>query len=175
MTGLGTWIGEPIGSGVWSAFIWAVVLTVIMHLVLTRTRWGLHTVAAGGNLLGAQEAGINVARIKYGNFMITGLFGAFVGLQGAYMTQSIDPTSGGYTPMFYAVAAAVVGGTAMLGGVGTIIGAFFGAIVIGLLLDGFLIMGISANPLPIIFGAVILVAMIANVQLTRLRERGSTS
>jgi simple sugar transport system permease protein len=158
----------------WTTIIWAVVLTIVMHIVLTRTRWGLHTISVGGNLLGAREAGINVNRIKYGNFMITGLFGALVGIQVAYMTGSIDPTSGQYTPMFYSVAAAVVGGTAMLGGVGTIIGAFFGAMVIALMEDGFQILGVSANPLSIIFGAVILVAMIANVQLTRLRERGRT-
>ena len=157
----------------WTTILWAVVLTIIMHIVLTRTRWGLHTVAVGGNLLGAREAGISVNRIKYGNFMITGLFGALVGIQVAFMTGSIDPTSGQYTPMFYSVAAAVIGGTAMLGGVGTIIGAFFGAFVIALMEDGFQILGVSANPLPIIFGAVILVAMLANVQLTRLRERGA--
>jgi simple sugar transport system permease protein len=156
----------------WTTILWAVVLTIVMHVVLTRTRWGLHTVSVGGNLLGAREAGINSNRIKFGNFMITGLFGALVGIQVAFMTGSIDPTSGQYTPMFYSVAAAVIGGTAMLGGVGTIIGAFFGALVIALMEDGFQILGVSANPLPIIFGAVILIAMLANVQLTRLRERG---
>jgi simple sugar transport system permease protein len=164
------WLG-----GNWAPFIWAVVLTLIMHVVLTRTQWGLHTVSVGGNLLGAREAGINVNRIKYGNFMLTGLFGALVGLQNAFVTQSIDPTAGGYLPMFYAVTAAVIGGTAMLGGTGTVIGAFFGAIVIGMLTDGFLILGVSANPLPIIFGGAVLIAMIANVQLARLRTRGATS
>ena len=162
------WLG-----GNWAPFIWAVVLTLIMHIVLTRTRWGLHTVSVGGNLLGAREAGIHVNTIKYGNFMLTGLFGALVGLQAAFVTNSIDPTAGGYGVMFYAVTAAVIGGTAMLGGTGTVIGAFFGAVVIGMLTDGFTILGVSANPLPIIFGGAILVAMIANVQLARLRERGA--
>lgn len=168
MTGNVNWLG-----GNWAPFIWAVALTLIMHMVLTRTRWGLHTVSVGGNLIGAREAGINVNRIKYGNFMLTGLFGALVGLQNAFITNSIDPTAGGYQPMFYAVTAAVIGGTAMLGGTGTIIGAFLGALVIGMLTDGFIILGVSANPLYIIFGAAILIAMIANVQLARLRERGA--
>jgi simple sugar transport system permease protein len=168
MAGNVHWLG-----GNWAPFIWAVVLTLIMHVVLTRTRWGLHTVSVGGNLLGAREAGIHVNTIKYGNFMLTGLFGALVGLQNAFVTNSIDPTAGGYQPMFYAVTAAVIGGTAMLGGTGTVIGAFFGAVVIGMLTDGFTILGVSANPLPIIFGGAILVAMIANVQLARLRERGA--
>ena len=165
-------IGRWIGSGTWTEIIWAVILVAIGHVVLTRTRWGLHTISAGGNLLGAQEAGIKVKRIKYGNFMITGLLGAFVGLQVAFQTNTIDPTAGGYQPMFYAVTAAVIGGTAMLGGVGTILGAFLGAIVLGTLTDGFSILGVSANPLDIIFGGAILVAMIANVQLARLREAG---
>ena len=167
-------IGHWIGSYAWSEIVWAVILVAIFHVVLTRTRWGLHTVAVGGNLLGAQEAGIKVKRIKYGNFMICALLGALVGLQVAFQTNTIDPTAGGYQPMFYAVTAAVIGGAAMLGGVGTILGAFLGAIVLATLTDGFSIIGISANPLDIIFGGAILIAMIANVQLARLREAGRT-
>ena len=55
--------------------IWAILLTAVFHVVLTRTRWGLHTVSVGGNQLGAREAGIHVNRIKYGNFMLTGVLG----------------------------------------------------------------------------------------------------
>jgi len=156
----------------WSAFIWAILLVAIFQVVLTRTRWGLHTVAVGGNQLGAREAGISVARIKYGNFMITGLLGALVGLQIAFYDNTIDPSAGGYNYMFYAVAAAVLGGTAMLGGSGTIIGAFLGALLLSILTDGFSITGVNANSLFIIFGGAVLIAMIANVQLGRLREAG---
>jgi simple sugar transport system permease protein len=74
--------------------------------------------------------------------------------------------------MFFAVTAAVIGGTAMLGGTGTIIGGFLGAIVLATLQDGLSILGISANPLDIIFGAAIIIAMIANVRLARLRAAG---
>jgi simple sugar transport system permease protein len=158
----------------WSAIIWAIVLVAIFHVVLTRTRWGLHTVAVGGNQLGALEAGISVSRIKYGNFMITGVLGALVGLQLAFYDNTIDPSAGGYNYMFYAVAAAVLGGTAMLGGSGTILGAFLGALLLSIFTDGFQIIGVSANPLFIIFGGGVLVAMIANVQLGRLREAGRT-
>ncbi len=168
-------IGNWIGGFAWAQFVWAVILIAIFHVVLTRTRWGLHTVAVGGNLLGATEAGIKVARIKYGNFMICGFMGALVGIQVAFYNHTIDPSSGGFQPMFYSVAAAVIGGTAMLGGVGTILGGFLGAIVLATVLDGFQIKGVSANPINAIFGAAILIAMIANVQLTRLREAGRTS
>jgi len=166
--GIGHWIGQY----AWAEITFAIILTATFHVLLTRTRWGLHTVATGGNQLGAREAGVSVARIKYGNFMLTGLLGSFVGLQIAFQISIIDPTSGGYIPMFYAVAAAVIGGTAMLGGSGTIIGAFLGGILLAVLTNGFSVIGISAYPLPIIFGSAILLAMIANVQLTRLRAMG---
>ena len=165
-------IGKWIALYAWAPIVWAVVLTVIFHILLTRTRWGLHTVSVGGNQLGAREAGIHVNRIKYGNFMLTGVLGSLVGLQTMYFTNSISPTLGSYQWMFYAVTAAVIGGTAMLGGVGTIIGAFLGAVALGILLDGFPLVGIGADPLNIVFGGAILAAMVANVQLTRVRERG---
>ena len=173
VVGIGKWIGGgQNGAETWTQIVWAVVLVAIFHVILTRTRWGLHTIAAGGNLLGAREAGIHVNRVKYGNFMITGCLGALVGIQAAFYNNTIDPSSGQYQPMFYAVAAAVLGGTAMLGGIGTILGGFLGAIVIAIIQDGFSIIGISANPINIIFGAAILIAMVINVLLARLRGEG---
>ncbi len=167
-------IGQYIGRGAWSEIIWAVILTALLHLVLRRTRWGLHTIAVGGNALGAAEAGVNVARIKYGNFMITGLLGALVGLQVAFQSNIGDTYSGlaGFQPMFYSVAAAVIGGTAMLGGSGTMLGAFLGAYVLAILEDGFAVIGVSAYPLTIFYGAAIIVAMVLSVQLARLRGEG---
>lgn len=167
-------IGHWIGTFAWAEISWAIIFVVIFQIVLSRTRWGLHTVAVGGNLQGASEAGISVAKIKIVSFMITGFMGAFVGLQTAFQTNTIDPSNASYTPMFYAIAGAVIGGTALAGGSGTIVGAFLGAFVLSVLTDGFNLIGISANPVNIIFGAAILVAMIANVQLARLRRAGRT-
>ena len=170
---IGKFFGNETTSGWgWSAFVWAVVLVVIFHIVLTRTRWGLHTVAVGGNQLGAREAGISVARIKLGNFMVTSLLGALAGILEAFRVGTIDPSAGGYTPMFYAVAAAVIGGTALAGGSGTVIGAFVGMLVLAILQDGFNLLGISSNPYLIILGVAIIGAMVANVYLTRLRRAG---
>jgi simple sugar transport system permease protein len=139
---------------------------------LTRTRWGLRTVAVGGNPLGASEAGIRAGRIKIGNFMITSVLGAFAGILEAFRVQSIDPTAGGTGIMFTAVAAAVIGGTALAGGSGTVIGAFLGALVLAVLGNGFNLIGISANPFNLILGAAILISMISNVYLARLRRAG---
>src|SRR4029079_1427555 len=104
-----------------------------------------------------------VTRRRYGSFITSGTLGALVGLQTMSFTNNISPTAGSYTPMFYAVTAAVIGGTAMLGGSGTIIGAFFGAMVLAILLNGFPIIGVNADLLFLIFGIAILGAMVLNV------------
>jgi simple sugar transport system permease protein len=167
-------IGRWLGAAPWAELTWAVLIIAVFHMVLTSTRWGLHTVAVGGNLLGASEAGVKVGRIKIGNFMITSMLGAFTGMLEAFRISSIDPTAGGTQIMFYAVAGAVIGGTALAGGSGTILGAFVGALVLGILRDGFNLIGISANAFDLILGAAILVAMISNVYLARLRRAGRT-
>jgi simple sugar transport system permease protein len=168
--GLGHWFG----TFAWSEIIWCIVLILIFHIVLTRTKWGLHTVAVGGNLLGSSEAGIKVARVKIGNFMITSTLGALAGILEAFRNSSLDPSAGQYNVMFYAVAAAVIGGTAMAGGSGTVLGAFLGMLVLAILQDGFNLLGISTNPFLIILGFAILAAMVANSYLTRLRRAGRT-
>lgn len=168
--GLGHWFG----TFAWSEIIWCLVLVVIFHIVLTRTRWGLHTIAAGGNLLGASEAGIKVSRVKIGNFMIASTLGALAGILEAFRNSTIDPSAGAYDVMFYAIAAAVIGGTALAGGSGTVLGAFLGMLVLAILQDGFNLLGISSNPYLIILGIAILLAMIANSYLTRLRRAGAT-
>lgn len=162
-----TWLG----AGDWSSLVWCLAIVAFFHVVLTRTRWGLHTISVGGNLLGATEAGIRANRIKIGNFMITSVLGALTGILEAFHINSIEPLAGGSGIMFAAVAAAVIGGTALAGGSGTIVGALLGAVVLGILRDGFNLLGISADRFDLILGAAILVAMVLNVYLTRLRSR----
>ena len=166
--GLGHWFGIE----AWSEFIWATVLVLIFHVILTRTRWGLYTVSVGGNLLGAREAGIKVNRIKIGNFVMCSSLAAFAGILEAFKNDIIDPSAGGLPVLLVALAGVVIGGTAMLGGSGTMIGLWLGMLVLGILQDGFNLRGISSNEYLIILGAAILLAMIANTYLTRLRNAG---
>jgi simple sugar transport system permease protein len=164
-----TWLG----AGDWAELTWCLLIIAVFHIVLTNTRWGLHTVSVGGNLLGATEAGIKVARIKIGNFMITSVLGAFAGIMEAFRVHTIDPNLGGGTGVtFTAISAAVIGGTALAGGSGTVIGALLGAVVLAELQNGFNLIGISANPFFLILGAAILISMIANQYLSRLRRAG---
>jgi simple sugar transport system permease protein len=168
-------ISQWFGRADWAEITWCVLLVAFFHVVLTRTRWGLHTISVGGNLLGATEAGIRAGRIKMGNFMITSVLGAFAGILDAFRIHTIDPNLGGGTTItFSAISAAVIGGTALAGGSGTIIGAFLGALVLAILLNGFNLIGVNANPMFIVQGVAILVAMIANVYLSRLRRAGRT-
>lgn len=162
-----------LGAAPWAEMIWALTIVAVFQLVLSRTRWGLHTIATGGNPHGAREAGVKVNRIKIGNFMITSLLGALTGILEAFRINSIEPLAGGSGIMFSAVAAAVIGGTALAGGSGTIVGALLGAVVLGILRDGFNLLGINADRFDLILGGAILGAMVLNVYLSKLRMKGS--
>ena len=164
-----------LGAGDWSSIIWCLIIIAVFHIVLTRTRWGLHTIAVGGNLLGAAEAGVRVNRIKIGNFMIASALGGFAGVLEAFRINSIDPNIGGGTRItFTAIAAAVIGGTALAGGSGTVIGALIGMLVLAELTNGFNLLGVNANTIFLVQGIAILLSMIANQYLSRLRRTGRT-
>jgi len=163
-----------LGGGPFSGIIMALIVVLLMHLLLTRTRWGLHTFAVGGNLVGASEAGVRVNRVKIGNFMLCSMLGGLAGIMEAIRINSVDPLAGGPNVMFLAVSAAVIGGTALAGGAGTIIGAFFGTAVLVIIRNGFTLQGVSANTFNIILGISILAAMTLNVYVGRLRRTGRT-
>ncbi len=160
------------GAAGYNEFLWAILIVVVMHMVLRHRRWGLHTIAVGGNLTGATEAGINAARIKIGNFMLTSMLGGVTGILEAFRIGSTDPLAGGTNIMFLAVASGVIGGTSLAGGSGTIIGGLIGATVLGVLQDGFTLQGINAFTFDMIIGGAILIAMIANIHVGRLNRGG---
>ncbi|ASL41952.1 Ribose transport system permease protein RbsC [Burkholderia sp. AD24] len=160
------------GAWGYSEIIWTVAIAAIMHVLLRHTRWGLHTIAGGANPLGASEAGIHVRRLKLGNFVIAAVLAGFTGILEGFRITSIDPQAGGNQIMFLAVAAAVIGGTPLAGGSGTIIGGLIGAAVLGILNDGFTLIGINAFTFNVILGAAILAAMIFNIHVVRLARKG---
>ena len=161
------------GNWGYSTILWAIAIVAVMHVVLKHTRWGLHTIAAGANPLGASEAGINVDRLKIGNFILVGVLAGFTGILEGYRISSADPQAGGSNLMFLAVAAGVIGGTPLAGGSGTIVGGLIGALVLGLLQDGLTMIGTNAFVFPTILGAAILGAMLFNIHVTRLRRTGA--
>jgi len=160
------------GSPPYVTVYWALGVIVVMTILLTRTRWGLHTVATGGNLLGASESGVNVRAIKVGNFVICSTLGALAGILESVRINTIQALQGGFPLMFYAVAAAVIGGTSLFGGSGTIVGAALGVLVLAVLNLGFTIQGISAYWFDFVLGLAIIVSMALNVTVERIRQSG---
>jgi len=158
------------GAGTYSEFIWAIGLVVIFQVVLSFTRWGIYTVATGGNKLGAAEAGINVRLILIRNFVLSAVMAGFAGLLEAIRTSSITPDPSGATAIqLIAIAAVIIGGTVMTGGEGTVVGALLGALFLGILQDGLVVRGVSANYEYLYIGIAIIIAMALNVLVRRLR------
>jgi simple sugar transport system permease protein len=159
------------GSAV-AELAWALLVTIVLQAVLRKTRFGLHTIATGGNPLGASEVGVRVRLIKTGNFVLCSMCGGLAGILDAFRIGSIDPLAGGTEIMFSAMAAAVIGGTLLTGGLGTVVGALLGAVVLGILKDGFTLSGVSAYTFDMILGGAILITMAVNVRMSLWREQG---
>jgi simple sugar transport system permease protein len=162
-----------LGGGVWAEAYWAIAVMVILHLMLRRTTFGLHVIAVGGKMESAREAGIKVDFVKIWCFVLCAFIGGLIGILDGYHIGSIDPDTPGLTFMFYGVAAAVIGGTALTGGRGTMIGASIGAIVLGILEDGFHVISISSFAYDLVLGLAILIAMFINIQMERATIRGA--
>ncbi len=163
------------GGGVYSELIWAVAIVLLLQVVLTFTRWGLYTVAIGSNKIGAAEAGVKVRLVTIRNFVLSALCAGLVGVFEAIRSQTIQPDPAGPNELLLiAIAGAVIGGTVLAGGSGTVVGAFIGALFLGILKDGLILQGADANYLLFYTGIAIVIAMTANVFVQKAR-RGHTS
>jgi simple sugar transport system permease protein len=167
--GLNTF-SQIFGRGTYSELFWAVGIAIVLQIALTFTRWGLYTVSVGGNRLGAAEAGIRTNRIIMRNFMLSALLAGFVGVLETVRTTSATPDpSGANAELLLFIAAAIIGGTLMTGGDGTVIGALIGALFIGILQDGLILKGVSANYTLFYLGIAVIIAMSLYVVVRRIR------
>jgi simple sugar transport system permease protein len=151
--------------------LWTLGIVLLLTIVLSHTTFGLHVVSTGSNLLAAREIGVRTDRIKIATFMILGGLAALTGLITAAESGSAAPDAGGSTLTLYAIAAAVIGGTALTGGSGTVIGGLIGAFVVACLNNGLVLLGAQATQSDIYLGAAIVGAMILNVQVDTVRLR----
>ncbi len=166
---------KVLGEGTYSELIWAIVIVIVGQIVLTFTRWGLYTVAVGSNKLGASEAGVRVRLVMIRNFILCSTAGGFVGILEAVRASSVEPdVAGANEILFKAISAAVIGGTLLTGGSGTVVGAFIGALFLGILNDGLILKGVNADYQLLYLGLAIILAMTINVYVQRVR-RGSRS
>jgi len=151
--------------------LWTLAIALILTLVLSHTVFGLHVISTGSNLLAAREIGVRTDRMKIAAFMILGSLAALTGLITATISGSAAPDAGGSNLTLLAIAAAVIGGTALTGGSGTVIGALIGAFMIACLNNGLVLLGAQATESNIYLGVAIIAAMILNVQVEAVRVR----
>jgi simple sugar transport system permease protein len=161
---------QVFGGGTYSELIWALAIVAVLQVVLTFSRWGVYTIAVGGNRLGAAEAGVRVRLVLIRNFILCATCAGLVGILETVRTVTATPDpSGSNEILFQGIAAAVIGGTLLRGGSGTVVGALIGALFLGVLHDGLIIKGVSADYLDLYLGLAIILVMSINVFVQRVR------
>ncbi|MBX7265807.1 hypothetical protein KIF24_07045 [Micromonospora sp. Llam7] len=143
------------------------VMLLIAWYVTTQTRYGIHLYAVGGDREAAQRAGIPVRRMVLYSFLVLGVCAAVAGMVDASRQLGVSVTSGSGPLMLNAIAAAVVGGTSLFGGRGSIWSAFLGALVIGSISNGVQLLGLSTEVQYFATGSVLVIAVAVDVVLTR--------
>jgi len=144
---------------------WVVLLLVVLfagwHFVLSRTGYGRHLYAVGGNEEASRRAGIVVSRVRISVFVICSAMAAVSGIAAASLLQSVQSNAGAGNTLLLAVGAAVIGGTSLFGGRGRMIDAVLGGLVVAVIINGMsdLIQGSnSAGYEYVVTGAVLLLA-----------------
>ena len=132
------------------------VLLIVLSFVLSRTAYGRHIYAVGGNKEAARRAGINVDRIRISVFVIGSTMAAVGGIVAASRAASVDPRTGGSNVLLYAVGAAVIGGTSLFGGKGRVLDAVLGGALIAVIDNGMGLMGYSSGTKYVVTGLVLL-------------------
>jgi inositol transport system permease protein len=157
-----------IGAGWWPVVIFLAVAG-IFHIALRYTRYGKFTYAIGANPLAARVSGINVERHIVLVYMLAGLLSGLCGV--VHTARAISGQAGvGVGFELDAIAAAVIGGTSLAGGVGRMTGTVIGAVILGVLTSGFTFLNVDAHYQEIIKGGVIIAAVIADQYRQRKRR-----
>ena len=151
--------------------VWAIGITVVVALMLLRTRHGLWTVATGSNPTGAGEVGVNTVRTKIYNFVLTAILAGLAGVIQAMRIGSAEPLQGGFDLTLGSIAASAVGGTSLMGGTGTVVGTLIGSLLFGIFRDGLIIGGASDQVYEMILGTAVVLAVALNAALRGRRGR----
>jgi len=166
-----TWLSVTSGHA-WGLIptqvFWMAGIMLVASFVLTRTRFGAHVYATGGNQEAAILTGIPTKRVKTLCFALTG---ALCGIAGGLLLGQVRsgfPTTGtGYE--LDIIAAVVIGGTPLFGGAGSILGTLLGAAVLGMITNGLVLLGASAYFEPVAKGSIIILAMLVDIVVRRRR------
>lgn len=160
------------GMRVYMSLIWFVLIAVMLHFVLTRTRFGNWIQATGGNPGAARNRGVPTRTVKVALFMLTSAMAALAGIISSIRVSAANPNSGtGYE--LEVIAMVVIGGTVLTGGRGTVIGTVLGVLILRLMRNGIVLIGVPGLAYNIFVGAIILGMMALHAGLERRHNEGT--
>jgi len=166
-----TTIGTTIWFGGWlpAIVVVAAVFTILGWLLLSRTRFGLHTYVIGSNFLAGQRAGVNVNRHLVRVYALSGFLAAVAGLMVTAKFTIASPIAGANDELD-AIAAVVIGGASLFGGTGTIFGTLIGTFIISILVTGLVLLNVQPFWQQVAVGAVLIVAVVLDQVRRRLSD-----
>lgn len=162
MGGFFKFVGAEKFLGLYLSFWFLAVLFALAYLVYNHTRWGAYIVAIGNSEENAKLAGINVDRVKIGIFMFSALCSGFAGIMLSTRMGFVQPGLDGNGLLLDGIAAIIIGGTLISGGRGTIGGAFWGLLFIGVINNSLNLLNVEDVWHQVFKGVVILAALGAN-------------
>lgn len=163
----GSRAGQPIVDGVPMLIVWALILIVFAHLLLTRTQFGNWIYASGGDAQAARYTGVPVDRVKILMFMFTA-FCATVFATCQVMEFGSAAADRGLLKEFEAIISVVIGGALLTGGYGSVIGAALGALIFGVVQQGLFFAGVESSLFRVFLGGILLLAVILNTYIRRI-------
>ena len=156
---------------VYMSLFWFALAALLLGYILTQTKAGNWIQASGGNPNAARARGVNVERTKTALFMLTSVMAALAGIISSIRTSAANPNSGtGYE--LEVIAMVVIGGTALMGGRGTIIGTVLGVFILRVMRNGIVLIGVPGLAYNIFIGAIILAMMALHSWLERRHQGG---
>lgn len=150
--GIGNVVGIPV------LVLWTILFYIVGIIVFNKTPFGRHTLATGGNETSAQYSGINTVKVKIAAFVMSGAFAAFAGILYAGRLQAGRYSYGDGDEMSV-IAAVVLGGTSMSGGTGSVIGALFGSVLMGMINNALILANLSSAQQTVVKGMIIVLAV----------------
>jgi simple sugar transport system permease protein len=161
-----------LGFRVYASLFWFIGFAIILGYVLTQTKIGNWIQASGGNGNAARARGVRVSATKISLFILTAVLAAYAGITSSIRVQAANPNSGtGYE--LEVIAMVVIGGTALTGGRGTIIGTVIGVLILRMMRNGIVMVGVPGLAYNIFIGAIILGMMSLHSWLERRHHAGT--
>ncbi len=163
----GTKEGQPVVDGIPMLIVWAIMLIIFGHVLLTKTKFGNWIFAAGGDAEAARNSGVPVNRVKILMFMFTA-FCATVFAVCQVMEFGSAGADRGLLKEFEAIIAVVIGGALLTGGYGSVLGAMLGALIFGVVQQGLFFAGVESSLFRVFLGVILLGAVILNTYIRRI-------